>query len=220
MSAFLISRYKEYIPDVRSGSADIDSSFFKTKKEMWAQISVDILEEFGIRRTLEQCENRFKSILKRKKKKVASDSVEVPPSLRRRREEAVNNVTTTKNGNSSKYEVVYVNSGNSSVNYEPTYEIPNEDADEDDEKPLLKQLHKRPRQSNSTGYEEKSNAAAKTLNSAIGLKAVDPKRAQSGAQILRRTLLEIHAMKEENKDRRHRETMNMWERFFDSQSNN
>ncbi|KAL1450324.1 hypothetical protein MTO96_043936 [Rhipicephalus appendiculatus] len=40
---------------------------FKNKKAMWRAISVDIEDTLGIHKTPEQCENRFKTVNKKRK---------------------------------------------------------------------------------------------------------------------------------------------------------
>lgn len=47
---------------------------FKTKKQMWAEIAKIINNEFSISKTAIQCENRYKTVLKRKKAAVDNNS--------------------------------------------------------------------------------------------------------------------------------------------------
>ncbi|KAB0802585.1 hypothetical protein PPYR_04771 [Photinus pyralis] len=58
----LLNKYNHYIR--RVGLLDI----FKTKKKMWMQIAEDIKAALKISKTETQCENRYKTIMKRKKK--------------------------------------------------------------------------------------------------------------------------------------------------------
>lgn len=57
----LLKLYREYLPHIGP------SKKFRTKKEMYKKISEEIKEQTGQHRTGEQCENRFKTIKKRKK---------------------------------------------------------------------------------------------------------------------------------------------------------
>lgn len=56
----LLDKYEQYLPLVGPMKQ------FKCKKYIWQQIAND-LTEMNISRTAVQCENRFKTILKRKK---------------------------------------------------------------------------------------------------------------------------------------------------------
>lgn len=46
---------------------------FKLKKQMWEKISADLLETLKIEKSPVQCENRYKTIMKRKKKAMTSN---------------------------------------------------------------------------------------------------------------------------------------------------
>lgn len=56
----LLDKYEQYLPLIGPMKQ------FKSKKAMWIQISNDILTELNIERSAVQCENRYKTILKRK----------------------------------------------------------------------------------------------------------------------------------------------------------
>ncbi|EFN80753.1 hypothetical protein EAI_12993, partial [Harpegnathos saltator] len=56
----LLDKYEQYLPLIGPMKQ------FKCKKSMWIQISQDILTELNIERNAVQCENRYKTILKRK----------------------------------------------------------------------------------------------------------------------------------------------------------
>lgn len=67
-SKLLLDKYNDYIANVGPFKK------FKNKKSMWEKISSDILETLNIEKTDKQCENRFKTILKRKLKTVKENS--------------------------------------------------------------------------------------------------------------------------------------------------
>ncbi|KYQ56417.1 hypothetical protein ALC60_04657 [Trachymyrmex zeteki] len=56
----LLDKYEQYLPLIGPMKQ------FKNKKLMWIQISNDILTQLNIERSAVQCENRYKTILKRK----------------------------------------------------------------------------------------------------------------------------------------------------------
>ncbi|KAL1420099.1 hypothetical protein MTO96_004590 [Rhipicephalus appendiculatus] len=56
----LLDKYCEYLKRVGP------MKLFKNKKAMWRAISVDIEDTLGLHKTPEQCENRFKTVKKRK----------------------------------------------------------------------------------------------------------------------------------------------------------
>lgn len=58
----LLDKYEQYLSQVGPMKK------FKKKKNMWEKISEDIINILNIRKTALQCENRYKTILKRKKK--------------------------------------------------------------------------------------------------------------------------------------------------------
>lgn len=58
---FLLDKYAEYLELVGPMKK------FKTKKIMWMQIAEDIEKTLGLRKTYIQCENRYKTIRKRKR---------------------------------------------------------------------------------------------------------------------------------------------------------
>jgi len=60
----LLDKYEQYLPLVGPMKQ------FKCKKSMWIQISNDIATELNIVRSSVQCENRYKTILKRKMQSV------------------------------------------------------------------------------------------------------------------------------------------------------
>lgn len=57
----LLDKYEHFLPLVGPLKK------FKTKKNMWVKISQDLEEILGVKRTSVQCENRFKTLMKRKK---------------------------------------------------------------------------------------------------------------------------------------------------------
>lgn len=57
----ILDKYDEYISDVGPMKR------FKVKRRMWEEITNDINNTLSIKRTAQQVENRFKTILKRKK---------------------------------------------------------------------------------------------------------------------------------------------------------
>lgn len=60
----LLDKYEQYLPVVGPMKQ------FKCKKSIWIQISNDIATELNIVRSSVQCENRYKTILKRKMQSV------------------------------------------------------------------------------------------------------------------------------------------------------
>lgn len=60
ITRFLLDKYSIYLELVGPMKK------FKNKKAMWLQIAEDLEEKLGIRKTYVQCENRYKTILKRK----------------------------------------------------------------------------------------------------------------------------------------------------------
>lgn len=60
-TTLLLERFKQYLPRVREK--------FRSKKQMWIQISKDLLEQLNKRKTWVQCENRYKTLLKRRPRK-------------------------------------------------------------------------------------------------------------------------------------------------------
>lgn len=64
---FLLDKYEQYLPVVGPMKQ------FKCKKSMWMQISNDIATELNIVRSSVQCENRYKTILKRKMQSVSGN---------------------------------------------------------------------------------------------------------------------------------------------------
>ncbi|GLV33441.1 hypothetical protein CBL_20180 [Carabus blaptoides fortunei] len=60
----LLDKYENYLSQVGPMKK------FKTKRIMWKKISADLKEIFNVEKTDLQCENRYKTILKRKKKAV------------------------------------------------------------------------------------------------------------------------------------------------------
>lgn len=63
----LLDKYEQYLPLIGPMKQ------FKNKKTMWIQISNDIMTELNIERSAIQCENRYKTILKRKNQSVKSN---------------------------------------------------------------------------------------------------------------------------------------------------
>ncbi|CAG9822239.1 unnamed protein product [Phaedon cochleariae] len=64
----LLDKYESYLKHVGPMKK------FKRKKDMWQQISKDIKTILNITKTPTQCENRYKTILKRKKKAVDNNN--------------------------------------------------------------------------------------------------------------------------------------------------
>ncbi|VEN53811.1 unnamed protein product [Callosobruchus maculatus] len=60
----LLDKYESYLPLVGPMKK------FKTKKNMWLQISKDLSVILNVERSPLQCENRYKTILKRKKRQL------------------------------------------------------------------------------------------------------------------------------------------------------
>ncbi|XP_011858505.1 PREDICTED: uncharacterized protein LOC105556053 [Vollenhovia emeryi] len=67
-TSFMLDKYETYLGNIGPMKR------FKTKKQMWLQISKDMTEMLNISKTPIQIENRYKTILKRKKKAVENNS--------------------------------------------------------------------------------------------------------------------------------------------------
>lgn len=65
---FLLDKYNSYLSLVGPMKK------YKTKKVMWNQIAQDLKEILNIERTGVQCENRYKTVIKRKKKSIDNNS--------------------------------------------------------------------------------------------------------------------------------------------------
>lgn len=63
----LLDKYEKYLPSIGPMKQ------LKSKKAMWIQISNDIMTELNIKRSAVQCENRYKTILKRKAQSVKNN---------------------------------------------------------------------------------------------------------------------------------------------------
>jgi len=57
----MLEKYAEYLPKVGP------LKLFLKKKDLWQQISVDLLNELNVTKNAIQVENRYKTIIKRKK---------------------------------------------------------------------------------------------------------------------------------------------------------
>lgn len=65
---FLLDKYNSYLSLVGP------MKMYKTKKIMWNQIAQDLKEILNTERISVQCENKYKTVIKRKKKSVDNNS--------------------------------------------------------------------------------------------------------------------------------------------------
>lgn len=63
----LLDRYENYLKKLGPLKK------FKTKKAMWAQIASDLKETLKVEKTIQQVENRYKTIIKRKKQVIQNN---------------------------------------------------------------------------------------------------------------------------------------------------
>jgi len=82
----LLDKYEQYLPLIGPMKQ------FKSKKVMWIQISNDILTELNIERSAVQCENRYKTILKRKVQSVKNNQQSGAKRTRVEFEEELNKI--------------------------------------------------------------------------------------------------------------------------------
>lgn len=84
----LLDKYEQYLPIIGPMKR------FKCKKSMWIQISNDISTELNIVRSDVQCENRYKTILKRKAQSVRNNQQSGAKRTKVEFEEELNKIKT------------------------------------------------------------------------------------------------------------------------------
>lgn len=67
-ASFMLDKLESYLANIGPMKR------FKTKKQMWLQISKDMAEMLNVSKTPTQIENRYKTVLKRKKKAIENNS--------------------------------------------------------------------------------------------------------------------------------------------------
>ncbi|XP_011701550.1 PREDICTED: uncharacterized protein LOC105458153, partial [Wasmannia auropunctata] len=67
-TSFMLDKLESYLANIGPMKR------FKTKKQMWLQISKDMAEMLNVSKTPTQIENRYKTVLKRKKKAIENNS--------------------------------------------------------------------------------------------------------------------------------------------------
>lgn len=161
---------------------------FKSKKNMWDEIASDIYKIVGITKTSVQCDNRYKTIMKRKKKVDA------------------NNHT----------------SGSSRQVIEYEDEIRKIAAIDDSIEPEVlrgpgKTIYKKPLETSAAknGNREHRNEPCNQNEE----KEPEPVKKKRKARNAGETLLEIQKMKEENKERRHKEKMELMKELISVMTN-
>lgn len=82
----LLDKYEQYLPLIGPMKQ------LKSKKSMWIQISNDISTELNILRSAVQCENRYKTILKRKSQSVRNNQQSGAKRTRVEFEEELNKI--------------------------------------------------------------------------------------------------------------------------------
>lgn len=88
---FILDRYETYLSNVGPMKR------FKTKKEMWSQITLDLKEQLHIQKDSAQIENRYKTVLRRKKKAVDNNQTSGALRMNVPYEEELNNIAAVDN---------------------------------------------------------------------------------------------------------------------------
>eukprot|EP00102_Acyrthosiphon_pisum_P015449 XP_008186008.1 PREDICTED: uncharacterized protein LOC100573369 [Acyrthosiphon pisum] len=68
-TSFMLEKYAEYLPKVGP------LKLFLKKKDLWQQISVDLINELNVTKNAIQVENRYKTIIKRKKNAIDHNNI-------------------------------------------------------------------------------------------------------------------------------------------------